>query len=117
MRKVLIADDDQTMILLLKTLLNLEGYRTSTLLDKKGDVLEIIRSESPDYLIMDINLGTRDGIELARELRRNREFDQMRIIMVSGMDKAKECREAGANDFLLKPYMPEDLFNCLRADR
>jgi CheY-like chemotaxis protein len=115
MKKVLLADDDFTMVALLKTLLGMEGYQVATLLDKKGNIMENIRREKPDVLLIDIFLGTRNGMDVVRQIRATPDMKNLKIVMVSGIDKTEECLAAGANAFLLKPYMPETLFNLLRA--
>ncbi len=115
MTKILLADDDFTMVTLLKTLLGMEGYETASLLDKAGDVLDNIRREKPDIILLDVHLGDRNGVELVRQMRETDDLRNVRVIMVSGIDKSDECFTAGANDFLLKPYMPEELFSKLRA--
>jgi DNA-binding response OmpR family regulator len=113
MAKILLADDDYTMVSLLQTLLGLEHYQVATLLDKKGDILDNIRKEAADVLIMDIYLGDRNGMDVVRQIRKTSDLASLHIIMVSGIDKAEECKAAGANDFLLKPYMPSDLLKKL----
>jgi CheY-like chemotaxis protein len=115
MIKVLLADDDFTMVALLKTLLGMEGYQVATLLDKKGSIVENIRREKPDVLLIDIFLGTRNGMDVVRQIRNTPDMKDLKIVMVSGIDKSEECLAAGANAFLLKPYMPEALFNLLRS--
>ena len=115
MQKILLADDDDTMVALLKTLLGLEGYQVATLMDKTGDILENIRQATPDVLLIDIVLGDHNGLEIVRQIRSSPEFSRLKIIMASGIDKTEECLAAGANVFLLKPYMPNDLFDILRA--
>jgi len=115
MVKVLLADDDFTMVGLLKTLLGMEGYQVATLLDKTGDILENIRHEKPDVLLIDIFLGDCNGLNIVRQIRDTPDMDNLKIVMVSGIDKTEECLAAGANAFLLKPYMPEDLFDLIRS--
>lgn len=117
MPKVLLADDDFTMVSLLKTLLRMEGYQVETLLDKNGDPLDYIRASKPDILLLDVFLGDRNGLDLVRDLRRQPDMRNVRVVMVSGLDKSDECYAAGADAFLLKPYLPEDLFSVLRAQR
>ncbi|HEY5159405.1 MAG TPA: response regulator [Anaerolineales bacterium] len=114
MAKVLLADDDFTMVSLLKTLLGMEGYQVTTLWDKKGDILDNIREEKPDILLIDIYLGDKNGIEVVRQIRQTPDLASLRVIMASGIDKNEECMAAGADSFLLKPYMPEELFTKLR---
>lgn len=113
--KVLLADDDFTMVALLKTLLEMEGYQVATLLDKKGDLLENIREEKPDILLIDIFLGGYNGLAVVRQIREREDMKALKIFMVSGINKAEDCLAAGANAFLLKPYMPDVLFNLLRS--
>ena len=115
MSKVLLADDDYTMVTLLKTLLGMEGYQVATLLDKPGDILENIRLEKPDIMLIDIFLGSCNGLEIVRQIRELPELNGIRIIMASGIDKTEECLAAGADAFLLKPYMPNELFEKLRS--
>jgi DNA-binding response OmpR family regulator len=115
MKKVLLADDDFTMVSLLKTLLNLEGYQVMTLLDKPGDILDNIREARPDILLLDVYLGDRNGVDIVHQIRRDPKMKDIRIVMVSGLDKTEECLAAGADKFLLKPYMPSELFAILRA--
>ncbi len=115
MPKVLLADDDYTMVTLLKTLLGMEGYQVATLLDKSGEMLDIIRQEQPDILLVDVYLGDRNGLDVVRQIRSAPDLQTLKIVMASGIDKTEECLAAGANAFLLKPYMPDDLFKLLRA--
>ena len=115
MVKVLLADDDFTMVSLLKTLLRMEGYEVATLMDQKGDVMDIIRREKPDILMIDVFLGEHDGREIVGAIRLQPDLKDIKIVMVSGIDMMEECLAAGANDFLLKPYMPEQLLEKQRS--
>ncbi len=114
MVKVLLAEDDPTMLALLKTLLTIEGFEAVNILDKPGDLIENIRRENPQAIFLDVNLGNRDGIEIVRQIRAIPDLQSVRVIMTSGMPRAEECLAAGADDFLLKPYMPDDLIARLR---
>ena len=113
MAKVLLADDDFTMVSLLKTLLDMEGYQVATLLDQTGNIVDNIRREKPDVLLLDYFLGNCNGLDIIKQVRETPDLKDLKIIMVSGINKAEDCIAAGANAFLLKPYMPEDLFDLL----
>lgn len=115
MSKVLLADDDFTMVSLLKTLLGMEGFQVVTLLDKKGDILENIRKAKGDILLIDVYLGDRNGCDIVRQVRSTPDLMDLKILMASGIDCSEDCFAAGADDFLLKPYMPDELFRKLRA--
>jgi CheY-like chemotaxis protein len=114
MHKILLADDDHIMLELLKTLLGMEGYQVVTLLDKTGEIIPNIKKEKPDYIIMDIHLGDRNGLDIIHLIRNEPEIHNTKIIMVSGMELKNECLEAGADAFLLKPYLPNELFHLLQ---
>ena len=117
MTKVLLAEDDYTMVSLLKTLLNLEGYQVVSVLDKAGNIMDNIRAEMPDVILMDVYLGSVNGMNLVKELRNDEALKNIQIIMASGMNMREACMAAGANEFLLKPYMPDDLLRLLSANQ
>jgi CheY-like chemotaxis protein len=115
MLKVLLAEDDETMVSLLKTLLGMEGFQVATLMDQRGDPLETIRREKPDVILLDIFLGDRNGLEILRQIRQSPDLKSTRVLVTSGIDRSEECLSAGADGFLLKPFMPEDLIRKLTA--
>jgi CheY-like chemotaxis protein len=53
-------------------------------------------------------------MDVVKQIRETPDMKDLKIVMVSGIDKTEECLAAGANAFLLKPYMPEALFDLLR---
>ncbi len=114
MKKIMLAEDDATMLSLLRTLLTMEGFQVSVLDVHKEDLLASIRSERPDVLLMDVHLPHQNGMALLRDLRQVPELKGMRVILTSGMALEEESLFSGADAFLLKPYMPDDLLNMLR---
>ncbi|MDP2976349.1 MAG: response regulator, partial [Anaerolineales bacterium] len=81
-----------------------------------SDILEIILREKPAIVLMDIFLGAENGIDILRKMRQMPDLTKMKVVMSSGMNLRDECLAAGANDFLLKPYMPDDLINILKSN-
>ncbi len=114
MPKILLAEDDFTMISLLKTLLGMEGFEVDTLLDKSGDLFENIRNAKPDVLLLDVFLGNQNGVEILRQLRHTPDLKSVKVVMTSGIDKNDECLAAGADAFVLKPFMPEELIRKIQ---
>ena len=114
MAKVLLAEDDQNMLFLLKTLLSLEGFAVVTLDVHSEDIVARARAEEPDAILMDVHLINKNGVDVLREMRQEEKLKQTFIVMASGMDLKERCLAAGANVFLLKPYMPDDLINALK---
>jgi len=97
MPKILLAEDDRTMVSLLTTLLKMEGFEV-VVLDIHSDVPSAVAKESPDALLMDVHLGGQNGMDIVQMVRKNPE----------------ECLKRGANHFLLKPFMPDDLIVLLK---
>lgn len=113
MAKVLLAEDDASMLYLLQTLLKMEGHVVSVL-DLHGDLVGSVRAEDPDVVLMDVHLAGRSGMEMLQDLRAQQDLKHTVIIMSSGMDLEAESRAAGATAFLPKPYMPEELLALIR---
>ncbi|MBI5944671.1 MAG: response regulator [Chloroflexi bacterium] len=111
--KVLLAEDDVTMLSLLKTLLNMEGFEVAALL-AEADVPEALRTEKPDILLMDVHLANQSGLDILDEIRNTQDVSGVRVIMSSGSNLKHECMKHGANGFLLKPYMPDELIKILQ---
>ena len=113
MAKVLLAEDDQTMVSLLKTLLGMEGYEVVAL-DVSSDVPVAVEREKPDVLFMDVHLGKQNGLKIMQAIRNNPETAAVRVVMTSGLNVKDECLKSGADHFLLKPFMPDDLLKLLK---
>jgi len=113
MAKVLLAEDDATMVSLLRTLLQMEGFDVLAL-DVDSNVPAVIQQERPDVLLMDVHLGNQSGMEILEEIRNHNDLNGLRIIMTSGLNMKDECLHHGANAFLLKPFMPDDLIRLLK---
>ena len=114
MEKVFLAEDDPTMIKLLETLLKLEGFEVVSIDLAKGDLLSSLREDIPRALVLDINLPNQNGMDVVRAMRKENIFRDTRVVMASGMSLKAECLASGADAFLLKPYMPDDLISILR---
>lgn len=114
-KKVLLAEDDITMVSLLKTLLKMEGYDVVAL-DADADVPAAVRREKPDVLLMDVHLFRQSGLQILDRLRHASDTRSTCVVMTSGMNMKEECINRGANDFLLKPYMPDDLIGILKRN-
>jgi CheY-like chemotaxis protein len=111
--KVLLAEDDATMVSLLKTLLKMEGFDAVSLY-ADADVAAALRKEKPDILLMDVNLANQNGLNILDEIRKDEDVNGIPVIMSSGSNLKEECITHGANGFLLKPYMPDELIKIIR---
>ncbi len=113
MAKIVLAEDDLTMVRLLTTLLTMDGFEV-TPLDPKEDVLTAVARVQPDILILDFLLDNQSGLDVVDAIRRSEGVEKLRVVMISGLNVREECLRHGANEFLLKPFMPEELIELLR---
>lgn len=113
MAKIMLAEDDVTMVNLLTTLLKMDGFEVIPL-DADEDVPSAVKRENPDVLLLDVHLSNQNGLGIMDSIRRLDSTRNTRVIMISGMNMRDECIRHGANDFLLKPFMPDDLIKLLK---
>lgn len=73
-----------------------------------------IHTEMPDLALIDVHLRNLSGFDVLRSIRSDTALGRTRVVMSSGSECRKECTEDGADDFLLKPYMPDDLIQIIR---
>jgi DNA-binding response OmpR family regulator len=114
MSKAMIIEDDPGMVSLLTTLLNMEGFVVRTPKNNQLEgLLSAILEEHPQIALVDVNLAMGSGLDLVRAIRHEPELKDTCIIMTSGLHLMKECIKAGADDFIQKPFMPDDLIKLI----
>jgi DNA-binding response OmpR family regulator len=102
-KKIMIADDDPAIVDFMSISLEFEGYEVSSTLD--GATLLTMESELPDVLLLDIWMSGVDGRDICRKLKQKSVTSKMPIVMISASrDIAVSAMEAGADDFLAKPF-------------
>jgi len=113
--KILVVDDEETMVRSLSTLLTREGYTVATAVDGRG-ALEAARSERPDLILLDVMLPELDGVEVCRQIRT---WSTVPIIMLTAktaeVDKVVGL-EVGADDYVTKPFSPRELVARVKAN-
>jgi DNA-binding response OmpR family regulator len=113
--KIILCDDDPTMRSLLETLLGMEGYHALSFIESTDDkFINYLIVEQPQAVLLDVHLTYSNGIDLLVKIKQEEQLKNMSVLMTSGMDLQKECMKKGADGFLLKPYMPDDLISWLR---
>src|SRR5437879_3390413 len=108
MTKVMIVDDDRTTVMLLQTLLELDGFVVS-LVARGAMVMDKVNAEKPDIFMLDYHLSDMDGVAVVKNLRADPQFEKTPIIVASGLNVEHEAKKAGATMFLLKPFDPDKL--------
>ena len=116
--RVLIADDNADMREYLTNLLRNSGYEVSDVADGR-QALEAIRSQVPDLLISDVMMPELDGLELLTALRRDLRTAALPVLLLSaraGQEASIEGLQAGADDYLVKPFAAAELLARVRAN-
>jgi len=113
--KVLVVDDEETMVRSLSTLLRQEGYEVVAATDGQ-QALDTARAERPDLILLDVMLPGVDGLEVCRQIR---VWSTVPIIMLTAktaeVDKVVGL-EVGADDYVTKPFSGRELVARVRAN-
>lgn len=117
MTKIMMVDDDKLVTDLLDKLLRSEGYETFAVNDS-SKAIELAQVEKPDLILLDLMMPQPDGFRVCRMLRELPEFSNTPIIIVTALDDSDSravAFGAGANDYLAKPFHPDELAEKIKA--
>jgi two-component system chemotaxis response regulator CheY len=108
--RALVVDDSRAIRSILKRSLSLMGFDCSEAVDGK-DALERLKTSEPFQLaLLDWNMPNMDGFELLNAIRKDCGFDDMKVMMVTTeneMERVMTSLQAGANEFVMKPFTDE----------
>lgn len=110
-KQVLIADDETLMLKALEFRLTKSGYSALTACDGQK-AIEIINSNTPDLIITDIMMPFVSGLEIVNSVKKDERFRHIPVIVLSAAGLENTVLEAfrlGADDFLTKPFSPNEL--------
>jgi len=111
-KRVLVVDDEPGIGNILRIKLRISGYDVITALGGQ-EALDLVASAKPDIMLLDVIMPGVDGFEVLQKLR---SYSQLPVIVFSArQDNAAKALELGANDFLAKPFAPEELVNKIRS--
>lgn len=115
-KRILCVDDDPINLGLFRDVLILEGYDVLTA-DNGMTGLDFLHTEKIDLVILDLLMPQMDGLEVCRKIREEKRFAAMPIVMISGLGTPQDRKrgmEAGADDFLMKPFHINDIVSKVR---
>ena len=113
-KRVLVVDDDEKTVELVKLYLNRDGYRVITAYEGE-EALRLARETRPDLIVLDLMLPGIDGLEICRTLRQESDVP---IIMLTAMTTDEDKLTGlglGADDYMTKPFSPRELAARVRA--
>lgn len=113
--RILIADDDPLLRALLVHRLSADGYEVSTAQDG-GEALAAIREEAPDLIVLDALMPVMDGFEVLRRVK-SAGLSGAPVIMLTALKREQDivgALQLGAADYLVKPFIPDELSQRVR---
>ncbi|MGA3294542.1 MAG: response regulator transcription factor [Candidatus Acidiferrales bacterium] len=112
--KILIVDDEPQIRRVLLTTLTSQGYTVSEA--RSGDeALEQLRQERPDLILLDVNMPGRSGLETCREIRSTSDIPIIMLTVRNSERDKVQALDAGADDYVVKPFGSEELMARIRA--
>ena len=106
MKKILIADDEHKIIMTLEYAFKKAGYEVFIARDG-SEVLELLKTEIPDMILLDIMMPNVDGYTTLAEIKKDKNLSGIKVILLSaksGEADIKKGLELGADDYITKPY-------------
>lgn len=118
MDNVFVIEDDENIAMLLTMLLERHGYRVQRAADgKQAERLIADSDEEPGLILLDVMLPYRDGFELMQQIRARPGWKNVPVIMLTARAMERDivrAFDAGANDYIIKPFQPTELLARLR---
>lgn len=116
-KKILIADDEQNIVISLEFLMKREGYEVSVAND--GDeAARRIRAEKPDLVLLDVMMPKKSGFEVCQEVKSNPDLQSVRILMLTAKGRDTEVAKGlalGADAYMTKPFSTKELVERVRS--
>lgn len=116
-KKIVLIEDEEDIVNLLKYYLDKEGYAVKSTGDG-SEGLRLIKQERPDLLILDLMLPGMGGLEICRKLRSDSQTTAVPIIMLTAKGEETDKivgLEMGADDYMTKPFSPKELAARVKA--
>ena len=116
-KKILIVEDEQDILNLVKMYLEKEGYRVSIAMTGL-EGLKLVKAEHPNLIVLDLMLAEMDGLEVCKRVRGAPETAMIPIIMLTAKTEEADTivgLELGADDYVTKPFSPKALVARVKA--
>ena len=113
--KCLIVDDEKYFTMYLKILLEKSGFEVTDCFNAK-DALEVLKNESFEFILCDIQMPVMDGFDFLYEIKKEDKTKQIPVVFVSNMDDHKYIEKAfklGASGYIKKPFLKHHVFKVL----
>lgn len=116
-KKILVVEDEPAILKYMVLRLRHKGYEVITAMDGEK-AMEIIRSETPDLVLLDIKLPRMNGYEVCRRMKADKKFQHIPVIYASADASIRIAENVDlflAEDYLIKPFAPEEMFEKIET--
>lgn len=112
---ILIVDDDTDIGAMLKMMMEYKGYSVM-LLNKADKTIETLHNNSIKLVILDMLIAGINGTDVCQKIRNDKHISHIPILMISALPDARQvCIDAGATDFISKPFEMEEVLSKVAA--
>lgn len=108
-KSILVIDDELDLLVMIKSIFNRAGYKNVITAASAREALSIISKRMPDMIILDIMMPEMDGFELLQEIRAISKVPVLILTANGGAEDRFSGFELGADDYLIKPFLPKEL--------
>ena len=116
-KKILIADDEQNIVISLEFLMKREGFEVVVANDGE-EAIRRIRADQPDLVLLDVMMPKKSGFEVCQEIRSDPEMAGVRILMLTAKGRDTEVAKGlalGADAYMTKPFSTRELVDKVRS--
>ena len=116
-KKILIADDEQNIVISLEFLMKREGFEV-TVANDGDEAVKRIRSDCPDLVLLDVMMPKKSGFEVCQEIKADPALGAVRILMLTAKGRDTEVAKGlalGADAYMTKPFSTKELVEKVRS--
>lgn len=114
-KSILVVDDEMEILTMVRAIFERAGYTQIVSASSAKEALKIMLTKMPDIIILDVMMPEMDGFELLQEIRA---LSKVPVLMLTAKGEAEDCFtgfELGADDYLIKPFLPKELLLRIAA--
>lgn len=118
MKELLLVDDDESTLLIVSKYLNKSGYKTHNARNGEDGIDLLRKEQNIELIVVDVVMPVMDGVEFCRAIRKDNKYRHIPILMLTAMSDITDKYmgfDAGADDYLTKPFEPLELLMRVQA--
>ncbi len=111
MKKILVVDDEPTIVNIIEDLLQSSGFETLPA-GSAAEAEQAMKSSRPDLILLDVMMPKVDGFEFCKKIKGDPDYQNIPVIFVTVMNKKEDIekgKKLGAADYITKPFNPDEL--------